>query len=113
MAIVPIAQVGRTHVANHHVVRVVLANGSTLEISPGHPTADRRTFADLRAGSELDGVLVVSAELISYEHEYTYDILPASDSGTYYAGGVLIGSTMHRAADANAAAGACPPAVME
>jgi hypothetical protein len=25
---------------------------------------------------------------------FTYDILPASDSGTYFAGGVLIGSTL-------------------
>jgi hypothetical protein len=32
--------------------------------------------------------------VVPYPHRFTYDILPASDSGTYFAGGVLIGSTL-------------------
>lgn len=32
--------------------------------------------------------------MIPYGHEHTYDILPDSDTGTYVAGGVLIGSTL-------------------
>ncbi|MCA9517257.1 MAG: hypothetical protein KC635_20095, partial [Myxococcales bacterium] len=41
---VPLARVGQTPVSAHHVVRVVLDGGAVLEISPGHPTADGRTF---------------------------------------------------------------------
>lgn len=92
---VPILEIGRTPVVGHHVVRVVLDSGAVLEISPGHPTADGRTFGDLAAGSRLDDQHgVVSAAIVPYDHDATYDILPASDTGTYYAAGTLIGSTL-------------------
>jgi hypothetical protein len=95
-AIQPVAilRVGRTPVANHQVVRVRIAGGRTLEISAAHPTADGRTFGDLRSGTKLDGIAVQSVEMVPYGHPYTYDILPASKSGTYFAAGVLIGSTL-------------------
>ena len=97
---VPLAAIHRTPVtSDHRVVRVVLENGRVLEISPGHPTADGRWFGDLRAGDSLDGARIVSVELEVYVHAFTYDILPASDTGTYVAGGALIGSTLS-AADA-------------
>jgi hypothetical protein len=32
---------------------------------------------------------------VPYEHPFTYDILPASSTGTYIAGGKLIGSTLY------------------
>ena len=73
---------------------MVLEGGAVLEISAPHPTADGRTFGDLRAGDTLDGVRIIAAETIPYAHAFTYDILPASDSGTYIAGGVLIGTTL-------------------
>jgi hypothetical protein len=91
---VPIAAVHHRLVDDHRVVRVALESGRVLEISPGHPTADGRFFGDLRGGDRLDGVLVLSAELVPYLHDATYDILPASDTGTYVAGGALIGSTL-------------------
>jgi hypothetical protein len=84
----------RTPVENHHVLRVRLAGGRVLEISPGHPTADGRRFSDLRVGATLDGQSVVSVELVAYAHSATYDILPASDTSTYFAAGVPIGSTL-------------------
>ena len=79
---------------DHHVVRVQLATGALLEVSPRHPTADGRTFGDLRAGDALDRIRVVSAEVIPYAHPFTYDILPASETHTYYAAGALIGTTL-------------------
>jgi hypothetical protein len=91
---VPLSAVFHTPVTDHRVVHVVLETGRVLEISPGHPTADGRSFGDLRAGDRLDGTLVVSAELVPYLHGFTYDILPASDTATYVAGGALIGSTL-------------------
>jgi len=89
-----VLRINRTPVQHHHVVRVALANGAILEISALHPTADGRTFGDLHAGGSLDGVQINSAELVPYGHDSTYDILPASDTGAYFAGGVLIGSTL-------------------
>lgn len=44
------------------------------------------------------GVVIVSANLVPYTHEATYDILPESDTGAYFAGGALIGSTLAPAA---------------
>jgi hypothetical protein len=93
---VPVLRVGRTPVLNHRVVRVRLHGGRTLEISAGHPTADGRTFATLAVGASLDGAAVESVETIPYTHPYTYDILPASTSGDYFASGLRIGSTLAR-----------------
>jgi hypothetical protein len=59
-----------------------------------HPTADGRTLASVTPGSALDAVRAVSVELVPYAHGHTYDILPDSDTGTYFAGGALIGSTL-------------------
>jgi hypothetical protein len=92
---VPLLKVGHTSVSQHRVVRVALEDGRVLQISPGHPTADGRTFADLLAGGQLDAEHPVrSAELVPYSYDATYDILPASSTGTYYAAGALIGSTL-------------------
>jgi len=97
IVVAPLLNVGHTSVAHHHVVRVTLADGRVLEISPGHPTADGRTFGDLVAGGKLDAEhWVQSVELIPYASDATYDILPASSTGTYYAAGALIGSTLFR-----------------
>jgi hypothetical protein len=91
---VPVLRVNRAPVQNHQVMRVRLLTGATLEISPRHPTADGRKFADLRSGDALDGKAIVSAELVPYALPFTYDILPASETHTYFAGGALIGSTL-------------------
>jgi hypothetical protein len=94
LATVPIVRINRSAVSNHVVRRVTLVTGGVLEISGGHPTADGRLFEGLRAGDALDGVAIESVSIVPYEHPYTYDILPASDTGSYFAGGVLIGSTL-------------------
>jgi hypothetical protein len=93
---VPVLRVNRAPVHDHHVVRVSLENGHVLSISAPHPTADGRTFGDLRAGDMLDGAIITRVEVVPYQHPFTYDILPASGSGTYYAGGARIGSTLPR-----------------
>lgn len=91
---VPVLRTIRTAVSNHRVKRVALANGSVLEISAGHPTADGRTFADLQTGDLLGGVELLDIASVEYSYPFTYDILPDSDTGTYLAGGALIGSTL-------------------
>ncbi len=94
---VPILAVGKTPVFAHHVVRVELDSGAVLNISAGHPTADGRTFGELVAGAQLDPLHTVKrAELVPYGFDATYDILPASDTGAYFAAGAEIGSTLFR-----------------
>jgi hypothetical protein len=90
----PVLRVGRERAEHHRVVRVTLETGRVLEISPRHPTADGRTFAELAAGGRLDGIGIVTAELVPYTHAYTYDILPDSDTHAYLAAGAWIGSTL-------------------
>lgn len=96
MVAVPLLAVSRTAVVGHHVMRVVLDDGRELFISPGHPTATGGLFAELEQGDDLGGVGVTQVERVPYLYGYTYDILPASDSGTYIAAGALIGSTLVR-----------------
>ncbi len=95
---VPLVQVVRRPAAGHVVVHLVTARGAVLDISGPHPTADGRRFSDLNVGDLLDGDAIVAREVVPYAHAFTYDILPASSSGTYVAAGLLIGSTLTRAA---------------
>ncbi len=94
VAAVPILRTTRVPVTRHHVVRVTLTSGDVLEISEGHPTADGRLFWDLAPGNRLGSQVVAGVESVPYRFAYTFDILPASDSGTYFAEGALIGSTL-------------------
>ncbi len=92
--IVKVKKVSKTPVKNHKVLKVTFNDGTILEISPGHPTADGKIFKDLKMGDLLGERLVVEAKLIPYIYSHTYDILPDSPSGNYYANGILIGSTL-------------------
>jgi hypothetical protein len=91
----PIARVGKTHVPDtHQVVQLVLNDGRQLWVSPGHPTIDGRQVGDLQAGDTLDGGVVRSAERVRYTGAATYDLLPAGETGFYWANGVLLASTL-------------------
>jgi hypothetical protein len=96
LAAVPIRQTHRSAVSNHRVIEVVLRDGTILRISAAHPTADGRSFGQLQEGDWLGGREVASTKVVPYAHDATYDILPDSDTGTYFAGGALIGSTLVR-----------------
>jgi len=92
----PLIEIGSTPVpSNHRVVQLRLSDGRAVDVSPGHPTADGRKVGDLRGGDGYDGAVVVSAELMPYAGGATFDVLPASATGTYWANGVLLGSTIH------------------
>jgi hypothetical protein len=91
----PLVEIGSTTVpATHRVVQLRLSDGRAVDVSPGHPTADGRQVGDLAAGDVYDGAAVVSAELIPYAGGATFDVLPAGATGTYWANGVLLGSTI-------------------
>jgi hypothetical protein len=94
VVVVPVIRTSATRARNHRVVEVVLANGATLRISPRHPTADGRLFADLVAGDQLGEVTILGVRVVPYDFEETFDILPASTTGFYFVGGALVGSTL-------------------
>ena len=91
---VPLVEVSRMPVVNHHVTHVVLDSGRELFISPGHPTADGSFFGVLEVGGALGEAQIESVALVPYTYAFTYDILPDSETGTYVAAGALIGSTL-------------------
>jgi hypothetical protein len=92
---VPLLRAAHKTVRNHQVVRGTLSTGAVLEMSAGHPLSGGGTFGGLSAGDAFDAEhVVVNAERIPYVHAATYDILPDSSTGTYFAGGAEVGSTL-------------------
>ena len=91
---VPIAKVQRVPQRNHRVVQLTFVGGARIEMSASHPLADGRNFGELKAGQIVDGATLAAVRVIPYQHDATYDILPQSDSGTYFASGMLVGTTM-------------------
>jgi len=90
----PIVIVGHTPAPfGHRVVRVVLADGRAVVASPGHPTGDGRRIGELNPGELLDGSRIVTMDLLPYAGD-TWDLLPLSSTGDYWADGVLLGSTL-------------------
>jgi hypothetical protein len=82
--------------ADHTVVHLVLADGRELYASPGHPLADGRLLGSVAAGDTVDGAVVTGAERVPYGSGTTFDLLPAGPTGTYWAGGVPLLSTLRR-----------------
>ena len=80
--------------AGHQMVHLVLADGRDLLASPGHRTADGRPLDSLAVGDMLDGATIVRWELVPYGHDRTYDLLPAGPTGSYWANGILLSSTL-------------------
>ncbi len=91
----PVIEVGSMVVPSGHLmVHVVLADGRELVASPGHRMADGRPLGSLRMGDELDGSRITLWELVPYAGSRTYDLLPAGPTGTYWANGILLSSTL-------------------
>jgi hypothetical protein len=91
----PVLQIGKTVVPPaHQVVHLVLDDGRELWVSPGHPAADGRRLGQLRAGDPLDGGVLRSAALERYPSYAVYDLLPAGETGFYWANGILLSSTL-------------------
>ena len=89
--------VPKSHVMDH----VFFEDGRELLVSPGHPTCSAArgsdapaALADLVPGKTYDGSPVRHAERVPYGGDATFDILPAGDTGCYWANGVLLGSTL-------------------
>lgn len=93
--LVPIIRiVARPVPINTHLLQITLADGRSLFVSPNHPTADGKKFTQLIVGDKLDGSTVTVVNVKAYSAGFTYDILPKSSTGQYWANGVLVGSTL-------------------
>ena len=91
----PVILVGSIEVPpGHLMVHLVLADGRELLASPGHRTGDGRALGGMEAGDRLDGSTVAIWELVPYDGDRTYDLLPAGRTGSYWAGGILLSSTL-------------------
>lgn len=73
---------------------IVLTDGRELIVSGTHPTAEYGRIADFCPGDILDGSMIVSIENVRHSGSYVYDLLPAGETGFYWANGVLLGSTL-------------------
>lgn len=92
----PVLRVGKTVVPpTHRMMHIRLSDGREVWASPGHPAADGRRLGSLRAGDLLDGAVVTLAEGTAYDGAATFDLLPAGDTGFYWANGILLGSTLN------------------
>lgn len=80
--------------STHLMVRLHLADGRTVLASLGHPLPSGQAIKTLAVGQRFEGTRVVSDARVRYGRPYTYDLLPAGPTHTYYADGVLLGSTL-------------------
>jgi hypothetical protein len=91
----PVREIGSTLVPpTHLMVHLVLADGRELLASPGHRTADGRQLGTFAARETLEGSTITLWELVPYSGDRTYDLLPAGETGTYWANGILLSSTL-------------------
>lgn len=80
--------------ATHQVVHLVLSDARSVDVSPGHRLPDGRRLGDLRPGDPVDGATVTSAELEAYGGGATFDVLPSGGTGTYWANGIQLATTL-------------------
>jgi hypothetical protein len=78
----------------HGMVEITLADGRSLSLSAPHPLTDGRRADQLTAGEVYGGSIVTSVRTTLYKGAATYDILPAGDTGLYFANGIPVGSTL-------------------
>ena len=91
----PVLEIGSIQVPSGHLmVHLVLADGRELLASPGHRTGDGRQLGSLARGDSLDGSTITTWELVPYTGDRTYDLLPAGETGAYWADGILLSSTL-------------------
>lgn len=81
--------------STHEIIYLVLNDGRKIFVSSGHPTGDGRIIGDLSIGDLLDGGRVIAVSSMSYQKDYTYDILPSGETGFYWTNGILLGSTLN------------------
>ncbi len=92
---VPVLKVSNVEVPKRHkVVHLLLKDKREVYVSPGHPDIENKSVGSLRVGDSYNGSIVIKAEFVLYTDLKTYDLLPAGDTGFYFADEILLGSTL-------------------
>ena len=76
------------------MIHLVMKDGRDFWASPGHPTVDGRTVGELRQTAIYDSAVVSYSEVVPYDDTNTYDLLPAGNTGFYWADGIPLASTL-------------------
>lgn len=93
----PVVEIIRRPVpTEHEMVRLELDDGRELVASAAHPLPDGRVLGGLHVGDRVDSAQVIATTKVDWNEAVTYDLLPAGETGWYWANGILVGSTMHR-----------------
>jgi hypothetical protein len=93
--LVPIAKVSFRKVPRSHKIQhLTLSDGRQLWSSSTHPLSNNLTVCSLRPGDRYDGTTVVTNTKTSYGLDKTYDLLPDSPTGCYFANNVTLKSTL-------------------
>lgn len=94
--LVPIIKVARIKVPQDFTIMTLgLADGRKVTVSSGHPTSDGQKIGDMLVGDRLDGSAIIEITKATYTDKFTYDLLPSSTTGYYWADGILLGSTLN------------------
>jgi hypothetical protein len=81
-------------VKDHRMTILTTEDGCKLTVSGTHPDSGGAPVASLHVGEVIGGKRIASITSEPYELRTTYDILPDSSTGAYWANGILIGSTL-------------------
>ncbi len=94
----PIIRIKKTYVGNSHIIcSLFLSDKRQISVSPLHPLfSEQSAVKDLKKGDIYNDAMVIKNEIQFYRSFYTFDILPAGESGAYFANGILLGSTLFR-----------------
>ena len=95
--IAPLTKTAKVSIPSDYMVSyILLSDNRELFASNAHPTADGRTIGELFAGDSLGGAQIIKRELVLYSDSFTYDILPAGDTGFYWANDIILKSTLSK-----------------
>ena len=93
----PVEQVtARSTPGPHLMLELALSDGRTLIAAGAHPAANGTYLRELRVGDRYDGATIAAMEWVTSTTPMTFDLLPAGPTGTYWANGILVGSTLKR-----------------
>ncbi len=91
----PVERVARRATPGPHLMlRLALSDGRVLVAAGAHPAADGTYLRQLHPGQRYDGATIVAVGWTPSTAPATFDILPAGPTGSYWANGILIGSTL-------------------
>ena len=91
----PVEQVtARSTPGPHLMLQLSLSDGRTLIAAGAHPAANGVFLRELHVGDGYDGATIAAIDWVTSTAPMTFDLLPAGPTGTYWANGILVGSTL-------------------